>query len=78
MGATTVCRRVDEETKSGAGEEVLARAADFEELFRDLVEEAGRALEADDLEWCALLQGFLIPRIEAVNLRPPRETPVAA
>lgn len=78
MGATMICRRVGEPLKSGAGEEFLARAADFEELFRDLVEEAGRALEEDNLEWCALLQGFLIPQIETAGLGMPSDALVAA
>jgi hypothetical protein len=52
------------------GETLLSRrAADFEELFRELVEEAGRALEEGDPAWCAILQGYLIPKIEAEGLR---------
>jgi hypothetical protein len=46
-----------------------ARAADFRQLYRELVEEVGRALEEDDLDWCAILQGYLIPKIEAEGLR---------
>jgi hypothetical protein len=30
-----------------------------------VIEEAGRALEEGDLDWCAILQGYLIPKIEA-------------
>ncbi len=69
--STTVCERAnDEETTIVAGEALLARrAADFEELFRELVEESGRALEEGYLEWCAVLQGYLIPKIEAECLR---------
>ncbi len=66
--SATVCRRANEEARVAAGGSSLARAADFEELFRELVEEAGRALEADDLEWCAFLQGVLIPKIETEGL----------
>jgi hypothetical protein len=36
---------------------------------RELVEEPGRALEEGYLDWCAVLQGYLIPRIEAECLR---------
>ncbi len=48
----TVCQGANvEETSIAAGGELLTtRAADFEELFRELVEEAGRALEAGDLD----------------------------
>lgn len=69
MSATVRQRANDEEAKITAGEASLAaRAADFEELFRELVEEAGRALEEGDLDWCAILQGYLIPKIEAEGL----------
>ncbi len=66
-----VCQRAnDEETRIVAEGTLLAtRAADFEELFRELVEEAGRALEEGDLDWCAILQEYLIPKIEAESLR---------
>ena len=43
----------------------LTRIAEFEELFGELVEEAGRALEENDLGWCALLHEVLIPRVDA-------------
>ncbi len=77
MSATTVLRKAsDEETRMLAGETLLARrAADFEELFRELVEESGRALEEGYLEWCAVLQGYLIPKIEAECLRARRAGP---
>ena len=69
MSATVRQRANDEEARITAGEALLAaRTADFEELFRELVEEAGRALEEDDLDWCAILQGYLIPKIEAEGL----------
>ncbi len=61
---TTVCRRENDK----------ARIADFEELFRELVEEAGRALESDDFGYAVLLQGVLIPRIEAEGLKAPRRS----
>jgi hypothetical protein len=78
--SATVCQRTsDEEATIATGEALRARrAADFEELFRELVEEAGRALEEGDLEWCAVLQGYLIPKIEAEGLRTRRWGPKAA
>ncbi len=48
-----------------AGGAPFRRTADFEELFRELVEEAGRALEEGDLGWWAILQEVLIPQIDA-------------
>jgi hypothetical protein len=73
----TVCQGANvEETSIAAGGELLTtRAADFEALFRELVEEAGRALEAGDLDWCAILQGYLIPKIEAESLGLRRAAP---
>ncbi len=47
-----------------AGGAPLIRTAEFEELYRELVEEAGRALEGE-LGWWALLQEVLIPQIDA-------------
>ena len=47
------------------GRAPLTRTAEFEELYRELVEEAGRALEEEDLGWWAVLQEVLIPRIDA-------------
>ena len=75
--SATVCRKAsDEETSMLAGETLLAtRAADFEGLFRELVEESGRALEEGYLDWCAVLQGYLIPKIEAECLRARRAGP---
>ena len=79
MSATVRQRANDEEARITAREALLAaRAADFEELFRELVEEAGRALEEGDLDWCAILQGYLIPKIEAEVLRVRRAGPKAA
>ena len=43
----------------------LTKTTEFEELYRELVEEAGRALEAEDLGWWAILQEVLIPKIDA-------------
>ena len=54
-----------EEERLAVGVAPLIRTADFEELFRELVEEAGRALEEGDLGWWALLQEVLIPNIDA-------------
>jgi hypothetical protein len=60
----------DPEARIAAGSsQPRARAADFRQLYRELVEEAGSALEKDDLGWCAILQGYLIPKIEAEGLR---------
>ncbi len=63
-----VCQRANEQAGIATGGTLFARAADFDELFRELVEEAGRALETGDLEWCALLQEVFIPQIEAESL----------
>lgn len=54
-----------QEERIAAGGAPLTRTAEFEELFSELVEEAGRALEEDDLGWCAFLHEVLIPRIDA-------------
>ncbi len=76
MSATVLPKPSDEQTRILAGETLLAtRAADFEELFRELVEESGKALEEGYLEWCAILQGYLIPKIEAEVLRARRAGP---
>ncbi len=42
-----------------------ARATEFEELFRELVQEAETALEEGNLGWSAILQEVLIPQVEA-------------
>ena len=76
MSATVLLKASDEETRMQAGETLLdTRASDFEELFDELVEESGRALEEGYLEWCAVLQGYLIPKIEAECLRARRAGP---
>ena len=70
--SVTVCQRgSDQETTMMPAVALSAatRAADFEELFGELVEEAGRALEEGDEGWCAMLQEYLIPKIEAEALR---------
>ncbi|CAA9454637.1 MAG: hypothetical protein AVDCRST_MAG37-2790 [uncultured Rubrobacteraceae bacterium] len=54
-----------EEERIVAGGTPLTRTAEFEELYRELVEEAGRALEEGDLGWWAFLQEVLIPQIDA-------------
>ena len=54
-----------QEERIAAGGAPLTRSADFEELFRELVEEAGRALEEGDVGWWAFLQEVLIPQIDA-------------
>jgi hypothetical protein len=70
MGVTVCQRGSDQETTMMTAEALLAtRAVDFEELFGELVEEAGRALEEGDEGWCAMLQEYLIPKIEAEALR---------
>jgi hypothetical protein len=70
MSATVCQRGSDQETTIMPVEALLTtRAADFEELFSELVEEAGRALEEGDVGWCAILQEYLIPKIEAEALR---------
>ena len=54
-----------QEERIAVGGAPLTRTADFEELYRDLVEEAGRALEEGDVGWWAVLQEVLIPQIDA-------------
>ena len=51
--SVTVYQREERITAGGAP---LIRTAEFEELYRELVEEAGRALEEGDLVWWAFLQ----------------------
>jgi hypothetical protein len=53
-----------QEERIAAGGTPLTRTAEFEELYRELVEEAGRALE-EDLGWWVVLQEVLIPQIDA-------------
>ena len=70
MSATVCQRRSDQGTTIMPAEALLAtRAADFEELFGELVEEAGRALQEGDVDWCVILQEYLIPKIEAEALK---------
>ena len=59
-----------QEKRIAAGGAPLTTTAEFEELYRELVEEAGRALEEEDLGWWAVLQEVLIPQIDAeIQLR---------
>jgi len=54
-----------EEKRIVAGGTPLTRSAEFEELYRELVEEAELALEEGDLGWWVVLQEVLIPQIDA-------------
>ena len=54
-----------QEERIAAGGTPLTKTAEFEELYGELVEEAGRALEEEDLGWWAVLQVVLIPQIDA-------------
>jgi hypothetical protein len=54
-----------QEEKIAAGRTTLTRTAEFEELYGELVEEAGWALEEEDLGWWVVLQEVLIPQIDA-------------
>ena len=63
--STTAYQQEEEEERIAAGGTSLTRTAEFEELYRELVEEAGRALEEGDLGWWAFLQEVLIPQIDA-------------
>jgi len=60
--SATVYQQEERITAGGAS---LTRTADFEELYRELVDEAGRALEEEDLGWWAFLHEVLIPQIDA-------------
>ena len=54
-----------QEEMIAAGGAPLIRTAEFEELYRELVEEGGRALEEGNLGWWAILHEVLIPQIDA-------------
>ena len=54
-----------QEERIAVGRAPLTRTAEFEELYGELVEEAGRALEEEDLGWWVVLQEVLIPQIDA-------------
>ena len=54
-----------QEKRIVAGGAPVARSAEFEELYRELVEEAELALEEGDLGWWVVLQEVLIPQIDA-------------
>ncbi len=60
--SATACQQ---EERIAAGGSPLTRTAEFEELYRELVEEAELALEGGDLGWWAFLQEVLIPKIDA-------------
>ena len=62
---STTAYQQEKEERIVAGGIPLTRTAEFEELYRELVEEAGRALEEGDLGWWAFLQEVLIPQIDA-------------
>ena len=53
-----------QEERIAVGRAPLTRTAEFEELYGELVEEAGWALD-EDLGWWAVLQEVLIPQIDA-------------
>ena len=40
------------------------RTEDFYELMNDLLDESERALEEDDVAWCAIVHRLLIPVVE--------------
>ena len=40
------------------------RTEDFRELMDDLLDESGRALEEDDVAWCAVVHRLLLPVVE--------------
>ena len=40
------------------------RTQDFRELVDDLLDESERALEEDDVVWCALVHRLLLPAVE--------------
>ena len=61
--SATACQQ--EEKRIAAGGSPLTRSAEFEELYRELVEDAELALEEGDLGWWVVLQEVLIPRIDA-------------
>ena len=54
-----------QEERIAVGGTPLTRTAEFEELYGELVEEAGWALEEEDLGWWVVLQEVLIPQIDA-------------
>ena len=40
------------------------RTEDFRELMNDLLDESERALEEDDIAWCAVVHRLLMPVVE--------------
>ncbi len=65
LSMTPMIADQQEKERIVAGGAPLTRTAEFEELYRELVEEAERALEEEDLGWWAVLQEVLIPQIDA-------------
>ena len=63
--SATLYQQHQEEERITSGGAALTRTVEFEELYQELVEEAGRALEEEDLGWWAFLQEELIPQIDA-------------
>ncbi|QIN79298.1 hypothetical protein GBA65_13150 [Rubrobacter marinus] len=65
---TSIAERTAGEVTAEKGAQpgdVTGRSEDFGGLLLDLYDEFGRALEAGELAWCAVLDGLLIPRVEA-------------
>lgn len=54
---------------NGMRGELYEREQDFAVLYEELIEEAGRALEAGEEAWCAVLQEVFIPSVEPRGLR---------
>ena len=42
----------------------MKRTEDFYELMDDLLDESGRALEEDNIAWCAVVHRLLLPIVE--------------
>lgn len=63
-GRTTRKRRTRRRALKNAAympETQTKRTEDFYELVNDLLDESERALEENDLEWCAMVHRLLIP-----------------
>ena len=50
--------------KNAACIPVTKRTEDFRELIDDLLDESERALEENDVAWCAVVHSLLIPAVE--------------
>ena len=46
------------------GTQATKRTEDFRELMDDLLDESERALEEEDVAWCALVHLLLMPVVE--------------